>query len=107
MVAKAFIPNPNNYTEVNHKDEDKTNNNYLNLEWCTHRYNNTYGSKLGSMNGVNNPMCKLTDEEVMSIRKEYKPYSKTSSLKVLSEKYNISQSHLSNILNGSRWGWLE
>lgn len=41
-VAKAFIPNPNNLPCVNHKDEDKLNNNFSNLEWCSHRYNTTY-----------------------------------------------------------------
>ena len=43
-VASAFIPNPHNYAEVNHKDECKTNNVYTNLEWCTHAYNNNYGT---------------------------------------------------------------
>ena len=106
LVAKAFIENPNNYNEVNHKDEDKTNNCVTNLEWCDHKYNNNYGSKLNSTLGVKNPMCKLTEEDVITIRNEYKPYSKTSSLKVLSNKYGISQSHLSHIINRSRWGWL-
>lgn len=44
LVALAFIPNPNNYPEVNHKDEDKTNNCVDNLEWCTHLYNVHYGT---------------------------------------------------------------
>ena len=35
LVAKAFISNPNGYNVVNHKDENKKNNNVLNLEWCT------------------------------------------------------------------------
>ena len=39
LVAKAFIPNPNQLCEVNHKDEDKANNTVDNLEWCSHIYN--------------------------------------------------------------------
>ena len=45
LVAIAFIPNPNNYKEVNHKDEDPSNNNVKNLEWCTREYNNNYGTR--------------------------------------------------------------
>ena len=44
LVAEAFIPNPNNYGEINHKDEDKSNNAVNNLEWCTRSYNIRYGS---------------------------------------------------------------
>ena len=44
LVAEAFIPNPNNYKEINHKDEDKANNCAENLEWCTHKYNQNYGT---------------------------------------------------------------
>lgn len=45
LVAEAFIPNPNNYTEINHKDENKLNNDVDNLEWCTKEYNNNYGDR--------------------------------------------------------------
>lgn len=45
LVAQAFIPNPNNYPCINHKDENPTNNSIENLEWCTHKYNMNYGTR--------------------------------------------------------------
>ena len=45
LVAETFLENPNNYKCVNHKDENKENNNVNNLEWCSYLYNNNYGTK--------------------------------------------------------------
>ena len=45
LVATAFIPNPLNLPQVNHKNEDKTYNYYTNLEWCSAAYNNNYGTR--------------------------------------------------------------
>lgn len=45
LVAEHFIDNPNNYPQVNHKDENKDNNRADNLEWCTNRYNCRYGTR--------------------------------------------------------------
>ena len=45
LVAKAFVPNPDNMNEVNHIDEDKDNNRADNLEWCKHVDNCNYGTR--------------------------------------------------------------
>ena len=42
LVAETFIPNPNNLPCINHKDENSSNNNVNNLEWCSYSYNNSY-----------------------------------------------------------------
>ena len=46
LVAEAFIPNPNNYDEINHINEDKSDNRVENLEWCTPSYNINYGTRV-------------------------------------------------------------
>lgn len=45
IVAAVFIKNPNHYDFVNHIDENKDNNRADNLEWCTRKYNNSYGTR--------------------------------------------------------------
>ena len=45
LVAEAYIPNPDGLPQVNHKDEDKSNNCVENLEWCDIKYNINYGTR--------------------------------------------------------------
>ena len=45
LVAMAYIPNPENLPQINHKDENKANNCLQNLEWCDAKYNSNYGTR--------------------------------------------------------------
>ena len=45
LIAMAYIPNPDNLPQVNHRDENKTNNCLQNLEWCDSKYNANYGTR--------------------------------------------------------------
>lgn len=72
LVAEAFIPNPNNYEEVNHKDENTFNNNVENLEWCDRKYNANYGTIKERIKNTNIESGKWKDYSGMT--KEEKKY---------------------------------
>lgn len=69
LVGIAFIPNPNNYPCINHKDGNRANNNVENLEWCTYQYNNTYNGardRAGASSGT--PVEQYTTDGVFVAR---------------------------------------
>lgn len=103
LVAIAFIDNPKNLPEVNHKDEDKTNNNVSNLEWCDAKYNLTYGSRKDMFVGTKNNNCKLSEQDVKDIRRLYKKRDPKFNSLALGKKYGISHTHILNIIKNKSW----
>lgn len=65
LVATAFIPNINGYKCVNHINERKDDNRASNLEWCTHKYNNNYGTKRQRMSAMRRGVERLSRRAII------------------------------------------
>jgi len=99
LVALAFVPNPDNLSEVNHKDGDKLNNHWKNLEWCTTEYNLKHAHKnnlvdYNKNSGENCYITNLTNEIVIEIRKKMDNGVRN---KDIEKEYNLSRSAVSRI----------
>lgn len=95
LVAEAFIPNPNNYPQINHKDENRLNNEVSNLEWCTAEYNNAYGTaRIRRIETTSIPVEQLTvDGHIIAIYR---------SVRIASEIIGVARSSLRYaVLNGT------
>lgn len=110
LVALHFIPNddPLNKTEVNHKDEDKTNNCVTNLEWCTPKYNINYGTckerirnaNKGKQNNGSKKASEKAKKKIICITDNNKQFD---SIREAAKYYNIkSESNLSKCARGDR-----
>ena len=103
LVAEYFIPNPNNLPFVNHKDGNKLNNHYTNLEWCTCSENMKHAYDNGLVNkavGSQIYKSKLSEEQVLKIRQLHTdgiPQHKIAS------SYGVRQDNISRIINHKTW----
>lgn len=106
LVAEAFLPNPDNKSDVNHKDGDKCNNCLENLEWVTRSENVRHTIKTGRRKittGIDSPRAKLTAEQVHYIREFYKPRDKKFGAKPLAKRFNVSISTITNLVCGETY----
>ena len=117
LVAQAFIPNQNNYLEINHKDENKTNNRVENLEWCTRKYNMNYGTRNERANQTQSKKVKainIKTGEVLAFNsaKEAgnKGYSRLSVSKACGGVYKNTKGELigdGHLYRGYKWSYEE
>lgn len=96
IVAEAFVNNPNKYTIVNHKDEDKTNNHAENLEWCDMKYNLMYGTRLART-------AKKRLKPVLQIDiKTHKTINSYDGIRIAAQKTHSNESHIGACCRGVR-----
>lgn len=102
IIAKEFIPNPNQYKYINHKDGNKLNNSLENLEWCTATHNACHAKNNGLNNNrlENHANAKLTNIEVSFIKEMFSLGVSDSDI---AEAYNCSRGTINSIRIGKSW----
>lgn len=106
LVAMAFLPNPENLPDVNHKDFNRKNNNVNNLEWCTEKYNTQYTAMYNIDNNKESyiKLSPLTEEQVLLIPTLL---NYGFSVKLISKLYKVGHITIRNIITGKTWKWLK
>ena len=94
LVAQTFIPNPDNFTEVNHKDGNRTKNCVSNLEWCTHEYNMQYKEKYGVS------AAEALGRPVYAVNLNTLEVSWFPSQSEASQKLSVNDGNLNSVLKG-------
>ena len=96
LVAIHFIPNPNNYPEVNHKDGNKVNNSVYNLEWVTKSENQLHSVHV--LNHKKGSYPKNLGKETADKIREYKKNNPNSSYNQISKIFNCSPNQAYNAI---------
>lgn len=99
LVAEAFIPNPENKPTINHINGDKICNKKWNLAWATKKEQMQHAYKLGLKRPIEPKNKKLTNEQVLEIRKIYKAHSKDYGMIALANKYKVSEATIKRCVN--------
>jgi hypothetical protein len=102
LLAVAFIPNPGNKKQINHKDGNKLNNSLENLEWCTLVENVKHAYATGLMFTGKVPFRKDKKLDEHKVR-EIKALSNTISKAELSRRYGVCPSVIGRIVSGDAW----
>lgn len=104
LVAKAFIPNPDNLPQINHIDGNKENNCVDNLEWCDYQHNVYHAIESGLFPcGEQRSSSKLTTSQVLEIRAICKKGDSELGIKPLARRYGVSPCTIAAIINERKW----